>query len=60
MEEEDNIIMIVFAAVDCQQQDNKERLWEDQICKKKIRLGRLDWKKKTFEEIRLERYGKNV
>ena len=40
MEEEDNVIMIAFAAVDGRQQENKERSQKDIFGR-----GRLDWKR---------------
>ena len=54
------MITIAFAAVDSQQQDNKERLHKDYIWKKKIRLEDMakmfsmeDWEKLMIEEVKM-------
>ena len=50
----------MFAAIDSQQQDNKERSQEDYICRRRLdqeditkMFSMEDWKKTTIEEVKM-------
>ena len=52
--------MIVFAVIDSQQQDNKERSQEDYICRRRLdqediaeMFSMEDWKKMTIEKVKM-------
>ena len=52
--------MILFAAIDSQQQDNKERSQEDYICRRRLdqediakMFSMEDWKKTTIEKVKM-------
>jgi len=57
LREEDNIITIVFAAVNSRQQDNKERSQEDIFGRRrsdKINMFSMkDWEKTTIEKVKM-------